>query len=597
MGTMIALQSGRLDRHVKRSYLRMSEGASRHRIAYSLEEALRLALLPGEDQGRIYCFRRVSLCGISAEANRRVWMEAVQQVLAAMAAQAVHGNNPRADASNAIFFHNREEALETLLRHALRGRSEIGATRPPWYAVSLLGVAEETSYEQQIPALLDLLRAPSVAPASAALLLAALDDLDPALLLSAIPTETAREWIRELEGAQETATDTPPLQLSEKLGTVLRRAAAQFGWKDPRIVWLAVQVVLCVAPNARMSGTAIRRARSTLRMLEAEQRSGTKECARLRDRGNRPGALVFDDESQLGAGVRLLPEAEPNLPSDGESLSGTEEAVYPEPLPIDKPTAGAPGLGEITQGESLSGTEEAVYPEPLLIDKPTAGAPGLGEITRGESLSGTEEAVYPKTLLIGKPTARAPLLGEITSCAGLFFLLNALRQLGIIAALDACPPLAEAGLASHILKRLSICAGVVDDDPILHCLPSADTRLSLDEEVLAGLQRKTACFPAGYIPTSRKDFNSDHLLRIWVLAVRRWCWRMGRLSLREIVHRKGRVWLTRTDLDITLPLEEADVRIRHIGLDIDPGWLPWFGTCGRVVRFHYRDREPGAQAC
>jgi hypothetical protein len=25
--------------------------------------------------------------------------------------------------------------------------------------------------------------------------------------------------------------------------------------------------------------------------------------------------------------------------------------------------------------------------------------------------------------------------------------------------------------------------------------------------------------------------------------------------------------------------------VRRLGLDIDPGWLPWFG---RVVAFHYR---------
>ncbi len=42
--------------------------------------------------------------------------------------------------------------------------------------------------------------------------------------------------------------------------------------------------------------------------------------------------------------------------------------------------------------------------------------------------------------------------------------------------------------------------------------------------------------------------------------------------------------VNRADIDISLHLDEADVRIRRIGLDLDPGWLPWFG---RVVRFHY----------
>src|SRR5580658_3978842 len=204
MESMIGPQTGRLDRHVRRSYLRMGESASRHRITYSLEEALRLVNLPGEDEGRIYCFRRVSLSGISAEANRRIWISEMQQLLTAMAAQAVHGTHPSAGVSNAVFFHNRAEALETLLRQALRGRSEMIAARPKWYSASLLGVAGGTSYQQQILAIIERLRSPSPTPDGAAILFAALGDIDPGPLLSAIPPETIREWVRELDGPQNT---------------------------------------------------------------------------------------------------------------------------------------------------------------------------------------------------------------------------------------------------------------------------------------------------------------------------------------------------------------------------------------------------------
>ena len=58
--------------------------------------------------------------------------------------------------------------------------------------------------------------------------------------------------------------------------------------------------------------------------------------------------------------------------------------------------------------------------------------------------------------------------------------------------------------------------------------------------------------------------------------------------MREIVARPGVFSVNRTDLDVSLPLDEADIRIRRIGLDLDPGWLPWFG---RVVRFHYPYRR------
>src|SRR5208283_533278 len=69
----------------------------------------------------------------------------------------------------------------------------------------------------------------------------------------------------------------------------------------------------------------------------------------------------------------------------------------------------------------------------------------------------------------------APLLGEATPSAGLYFLLNALRRLGIAATLDACPALVEAGFAVHLMRRLAVHAEVANDDPILICLNLAQT--------------------------------------------------------------------------------------------------------------------------
>lgn len=75
-----------------------------------------------------------------------------------------------------------------------------------------------------------------------------------------------------------------------------------------------------------------------------------------------------------------------------------------------------------------------------------------------------------------------------------------------------------------------------------------------------------------------------YLVRVWAVAVRRWCWRAAGITMRDIVTRNGRFSVNRTELDISLPLDTVDLRIRLMGLDLDPGWLPWFG---RVVRFHY----------
>jgi hypothetical protein len=146
--------------------------------------------------------------------------------------------------------------------------------------------------------------------------------------------------------------------------------------------------------------------------------------------------------------------------------------------------------------------------------------------------------------------------GEATAGAGLYFLLNALR------ALDAEWHQLGAVFLARLFTRFASYAGVAADDPILLWAHATEGE-NESEEI------------------------DSRLLRIWFLRVRRWCWRNARLTMREVVIRPGYVSLTRTDLDITMYLDLADVRIRRVGLDLDPGWLPWFG---RVVRFHYRSR-------
>ena len=62
----------------------------------------------------------------------------------------------------------------------------------------------------------------------------------------------------------------------------------------------------------------------------------------------------------------------------------------------------------------------------------------------------------------------------------------------------------------------------------------------------------------------------------------------ARIGLADLVLRPGLLSITRTHVDVWLDPEQADMRIRRAGLDLDPGWVPWLG---RVVCFHY-DRDP-----
>lgn len=549
-----APQLDRLDRYVRRSSWKMPAGASRHRLTYSLEEALRLAGLPAEEEGRIYCFRRVTLTGIPVDASRAAWLEKVQQALSALAAQAVHAADVGSEAAVSVFFHNREEALEVLLAAALRQTARL-----PWFATQVLGVKPEAGRAALVQAVLEHLRElPAGAGAAAPLILAAVEITGPAPLLVAVPPQMTREWLRVLDGPRTVATaETAPALLPEQLRQILIRAAQCCGWRDPRTVWLAALATIAVSPSTAVSGTAVRIARVTLRALEAESpanRLGRSAEARVSPRARDIDRVFFEGEQET------LPESVP----PGHALP-LPEGVQPRG-PI------APAVACTASPASRPSVEAEPRPSHAPSAQPTA-LPAWPE-QQPECVSPAPASpIDPHPALIGTPSARPPrpgVLGERTFGAGLYFLLNALRRLGIAQALESSPALREADFPLHVLRRLAARARVAPDDPILLCLRTE---------------------PAEF----RRPANVD-LVRIWELAVRRWCWRNGKLTLPEIVLRPGRVWLTRTDLDVTMPLDSTDIRIRRIGLDIDPGWLPWFGPFGKVVRFHYRSRHPEA-AC
>jgi hypothetical protein len=549
MGSLLTTQSGRLDRHVRKSYLRLGPETSRHRIAFSIEEALRLCTLPGEEEGRVYCFRRVSLGGMEADANRRVWIHAMGILMDEMATQALHGSHPFAGASNAIYFNSREEALESLLRKALQELEARTANSPAWFSCALLGLPSGTCHEKQIHAIVEELQRSTNPAAGAAVFFAALGERSPIHLISAIPEEEFRAWIRNLDSGA-VASDAQFVAIPNRLGAPLRRAGAECGWAAPGTVWLAVQAVHCIAPGALHSVALVSRARLLLRQLQAEQRSAENAIVHA---PRRSATLRFDEETESEAGNWVLPGTPRRGGSDASGKDFSRNR-----------TADA-------AGENAADTEAGQQVRTVRRD-------GVPDDARAH--------VLPE-----KGIGSTPLLAESTSIGGLFFLLHVLRHLGIAALLDRYPVLAEADFAGHILLRLADKAGAAEYDPIRMCLPPPDVQLPLPNELLRDAEFMRACAPAGFQLLAASITGSDALLRVWVLAVRRWCWRNGHLTLTAIVCRPGRVWLTRTDLDVTFPPALAETRIRRVGLDIDPGWVPWLGLLGKVVRFHYREGE------
>jgi hypothetical protein len=75
----------------------------------------------------------------------------------------------------------------------------------------------------------------------------------------------------------------------------------------------------------------------------------------------------------------------------------------------------------------------------------------------------------------------------------------------------------------------------------------------------------------------------------WLTAADRWCIRHDLEGLAALIMRPAQVRIERAQIDICFAPEQADIAIRRLALDADPGWVPWLG---RVIRFHYSERGP-----
>lgn len=549
----------RYDRHVRRARLSVSPGAPVHRLASTVEEAMRLASLPGENEGRSYYFRRLRVTGLPASGLREAWLDKFQRALDDSAAQAVHGADPRAAFAPSVFFHSEEEANEILL-HRILARQPIHEWFWPMVAAPETG-SESAWNERTVLAILQKLRSSPASWVAVAAAIFAVPQFDAGALLNAIPPSEARAWLLEMDRSQPRQTATAA-EFPEPAQPAIRQALRDFGFQDTRTLWLAAMAVLLDSPSELAAGTAVLRARAPLQSMA----SGA---------GNALAAPSATMPPILRDGQAL--SEHPAGAVTEEAVDGAAPAAVPiadRPEPADSASTYRPDSGESRVPEAAKPESAGLLPdfaEPLHAPVP----PGAHEPAPSQALASEEPAALP-------PIVPWRCSGLPTNAAGLFFLLNAMERIGISRALAGGLGSAVPGFAALVLRQLASAGGVEQDDPTL---------VWLDSLTVNGMNEEPLPCDASWWPSnlqiSRDSATINDLVRAWALAARRWCWRNARLRVGEIVLRSGVFSVNRTDLDVTLPLELADIRVRRVGLDLDPGWLPWFG---RVVRFHYLRR-------
>ena len=222
-------------------------------------------------------------------------------------------------------------------------------------------------------------------------------------------------------------------------------------------------------------------------------------------------------------------------------------------------------------------------------------------------------------------------LDHSESC-GLLFLISLLERLAIGQLLSDNPALAEINLPAVVLRDIALRLRLPPSHPLLQALPHTPpvehriARLrvpSIWRDLAAAPEREVSGLhlfrsPAaayhltnrsrnillhagrGDLPEWTRQYRvTEHrgayqpprvadLSRSLQLLMSRYLRRHARMSLRQLVHRPGRIAATRTHLDALFDFQQMDIRIRRAGLDLNPGWVAWLA---RVVQFHYEEQD------
>lgn len=286
------------------------------------------------------------------------------------------------------------------------------------------------------------------------------------------------------------------------------------------------------------------------------------------------GAAAADTPSWARAAIgTAVPSDAPDFERLLAALATVPPALAPRSDRTDTTVAGPPlSRGAPTEvgaaGTRVAAAAPAPAPHLPLAARGTV-PPRAPTVALGSDLPDAADdrglAAAPGAQARRRPRSPLPWLADARPSAhgGLLFLLNLLRALHVDDWLAGQPAAARPASVAAWFRLAMCCAGVPADDP---------------QQAWFGA---SADAPRGW-PAAVAEAGSD--TRHWLARVRRTLRRRGGLSLRECCTHPAWITATPTHVDVVLRLDDVDLRLRRLGLDADPGWVPWFG---RIVAFHF----------
>lgn len=502
-------------------------------LRHALEDAL--ATADFGDCGRLVLVRRLQLQALPPHAGPVLMARALEAAWRALAAHAMPHHHPQAAQAPAVFFASRFEARLAWLHRVARGQP----TADWFWPAALPELAPLASAEQPIEQVVALLR--EEAPEAARQALTAWPDDDLIDLAKALSPATLDAWRPQLqaepaaptplETRAATAPTAPTGETESAVRATARRLPPASTTTPATTAWLAA---LWLAPALQRLPTPA----EVAQVLALQPALATEADARV-------AATVpatAEPASQLAA--RALAHAMPAQAQDTRPPAppGTPSA-HPGTAPHQRPTGTSPATTHAAEATA----QHTPAPEPHTATPPTASRP--------------HRFRAPSAL---------PWLADAPASAhaGLLLLLNVLQALRFDAWLRAQPADAQRPFVQALLGQLLDLCGAPAHDPQRAGLALTDA----DQRALTAAR-----------------WDGDHrstaqALRQWRVKLRRTLRRHAGLDLQDVVVRQGWFSASATHIDVVYPLDEVALPLRRLGLDADPGWVPWFG---HIVAFHF----------
>lgn len=576
------------DRRIRKLSLKVSDSAHVYGTANRIEEAFRLVTLPGENEGRNYYFRHLNLGKIRRGEDVTLLTLRLQKEFLRLMSQAVHAEDPRASASPAVYFRSSIEPLRYALHRIARG-----FPLDAWFFRSALPALQLTlSPAENVQLLLEASARPLGGVVHTTYLLAELlahGELEP--LLPLITVETAELFLSALSQTYFPVPAVPKTWTKLIEQALPRTLDAEM---SHRIIELLNRGEF-ESVSSLLSPDVAEQVISAFTRMYSPPGIPTIWANLIRKALRLWGAT---DQRTLWMAVSALVSEAPARVSDPDLLYKAQTIILRiavggcpfVPIRVAQRNALPSSIASTSAAEDCACTPESQRPANKLeaADDVELQSSDTGNAKAAEDTELQPSAIAKTDLRRAQPTpdrAAAKKAGSAspTTHAGFYFLLHALRHLGIAEFLERHPKLLDVNFPWILLRALAAHVDMAEDDPLLSCATEIPGHASGHKFSLTIPAQWNEIFPKAKFDQP-VEHTAGALARLWVVAVHRWLWRFGELRMADVVRRRGTVSYERPQIDITLLLHGVDIRIRRLGLDVDPAWVAWLGL---IVRFHY----------